>query len=179
MVKTMTHLREEVAERLRETLHGKEVDMLDGVRPRIPHMLGVTPLDETHEPDREKGTLLDPHYPFWSDYYQDIETRNAVIEETETAVKTLVEDDIVRLTYPHGTEAEIIYCEVDEMNTDTEQRDDTDTRMSMKTTCVECGTILFTQPELVQNTRHYNIKVLVDCPQCDFSRAYEQPMVPM
>lgn len=177
MVKTMTHLREEVAERLRETLHGKEVDMLNVVQPRIPHMLGVTPLDETHEPDKEKGTLLDPKYPFWSDYYQDVETRNAVMEETETAVKTLVEDDIVRLTYPHGREAEIIYCEVDEMSTDTNKTEET--AMNMKTSCRECGTTLTTQPELVQTTRHYNITVSIDCTKCDFSQVYEQPMVPM
>jgi hypothetical protein len=176
MVKTMTHLREEVAERLRETLHGKEVDMLDGVRPRIPHMLGITPLDETHEPDYEKGRLLDPKYPFWSDYHRDIETRNAVMDEIETAVRTLVEDEIFELTYPYGTEAEIIYCEVDEMNTDTNKNEET--AMSMKTSCRECGTTLTTQPELVQHTRHYNIKVSIDCPQCTFSQVYEQAMVP-
>lgn len=180
MVKTMTHLREKVAERLRETLHGKEVDMLDGVRPRIPHMLGITPLDETHDPDNEKGRLLDPHYPFWSDYQRDIETRNAVMEEIETAIRTLVEDEILELSYPYGREAEIIYCEVDNVNTDRNENESKNkTATSMKTSCLECGTTLFTQPELVQNSGHYNIKVSIDCPECEFSRVYEQTMVPM
>lgn len=165
MVNTMADLREEVASRLRNSLHGREIDMMETVKPRVPHMLGITPLGKIHDPENETMTLMDTRHPFWQEYEEDIETNNQVMEKIQTAIRSLKEDNIFRMTYPYGEEAEVIYVEVEKIQPSSN---------SMKTTCAECGAILSAQPDLIQSDGYYNLRVSVDCDKCDFSRVLEQ-----
>jgi len=167
MVNTMADLREEVASRLRNSMHGREIDMMETVKPRVPHMLGVTPLGKIHDPDNEEMTLLDTKHPFWQEYEEDIRTKNQVMEKIETAIRSLKEDDIFRMNYPYGEEAEVIYVEVEKLQA---------TSNDMKTTCAECGTILTAQPDLVQTNGYYHLRFSLDCDKCDFSRLLEQKL---
>jgi hypothetical protein len=168
MVNTMADLREEVASRLRNSMHGREIDMMESVKPRVPHMLGITPLGKVHDPNNEEMTLLDTKHPFWQDYEGDVRTKNQVMEKIETAIRSLKEDNIFRMTYPYGEEAEVIYVEVDKLQP---------TANDMKTTCAECGSILTAQPNLSQDRGHYYLKFSIDCPDCDFSAVFEQNLV--
>ena len=168
MVNTMADLREEVASRLRNSMHGREIDMMETVKPRVPHMLGITPLNKVHDPKNEEMTLLDTKHPFWQDYEEDIRTKNQVMEKIETALRSLKEDNIFRMTYPYGEEADVIYVEVEKLQP---------TANDMKTSCVECGTILTAQPNLSQEGNHYILKFSIDCPDCEFSGLYEQNLI--
>lgn len=109
----MYDLRQEVAKRMREAMHGKEIDMVEGVRPQLPHMLGITQLDEVHDPFNEEGTLLDPSHGFWQSYDGTVKTRNKLTRKVKTAIHSLKQDDYLRMTYPYGEEAEVVYVEVD------------------------------------------------------------------
>lgn len=165
MVNTMADLREEVASRLRNSMHGREIDMMETVKPRVPHMLGITPLGKVHDPKNEEMTLLDTKHPFWQDYEEDVRTKNQVMEKIETAIRSLKEDNIFRMNYPYGEEAEVIYVEVEKLQP---------TANDMKTSCKECGTILTAQPNLTQDRGHYYLKFSIDCPDCEFAGVYEQ-----
>ena len=68
---TMEDLRREVASRMRASLHGREIDMVEQVTPELPHMLGITPLNKIHDPKNEEMTLLDPQHHFWQQYEDD------------------------------------------------------------------------------------------------------------
>lgn len=168
MVNTMADLREEVASRLRNNLHGKEIDMMESVPPRTPHMLGITPLGKLHDPDNERDSLMDSGHQFWQHYEEDIRTKNAVTEKIETAIRSLKEDNIFQMTYPYGEEADIIYCEVEKLHSDTN---------SMKTSCKDCGALLSAQPDLVEEGGHYHLSVSIDCPKCEFSGVYKQGLI--
>lgn len=165
MVNTMADLREEVASRLRNSMHGREIDMMESVKPRVPHMLGITPLGKIHDPQNEEMTLMDTRHPFWQEYEEDISTKNQVMEKIETAIRSLKEDNIFRMNYPYGEEAEVIYIEVDKL----QQMDST-----MKTTCAECGAILTAQPNLVEDGDYYTLTFSLDCDVCDFNKTVEQ-----
>lgn len=165
MVNTMADLREEVASRLRNSMHGREIDMMETVKPRVPHMLGVTPLGKAHDPKNEEMTLMDTKHPFWKEYEEEIRTKNQVMEKVETAIRSLKEDDIFRMNYPYGEEAEVIYVEVEKLQS---------TSNDMKTTCAKCGTMLTVQPNLVQDNGYYHLRFSLDCDTCDFSRLLEQ-----
>lgn len=164
MVNTMGDLRQEVASRLRNTLDGKEIDMMENVTPRLPHMIGVTPLGKVHDPNNEEMTLMDTQHQFWEEYEEDIRTKNQVTEKLETAVRSLREDDIFTITHPYGEEAEIIYCEVDKESADN----------NMQTSCKECGAPVTAQPNLTEDTGHYYLTFSIDCSKCDFSGLYQQ-----
>jgi hypothetical protein len=123
-------------------------------------MLGITPLGKIHDPNNEEMTLLDPSHNFWDEYEEPVTTKNATTEKIESAVRSLKEDDIFRMTYPYGEEADIIYCEVDEIS---------NSDISMKTSCEKCETVIETQPILSRKGRHYHLKFSLDCPECEFS----------
>jgi hypothetical protein len=165
MVNTMADLREEVASRLRNSLHGREIDMMESVKPRLPHMLGITPLGKSHDPNNEQMTLLDTQHPFWHEYEEDIRTQNQVTEKLETAIRSLREDNIFNITHPYGEEAEIMYCEVEKLQP---------SASDMKTSCKDCGSLLTTQPNLDEESGHYYLKFSMDCPDCEFSGTYKE-----
>lgn len=166
MVNTMEDLRREVATRLRNTLHGREIDMIEHKKPRLPHMLGITPIGKIHDPQNEEMTLLDARHQFWSEYEKPISDK-AARQELETAVRSLREDDIFRMTYPYGEEAEVVYCEVDELTTDD----------NIQTSCQECGANLDAQPDLVHNSSSYYISVSLDCDECGFSGTFKRKLL--
>lgn len=165
MVNTMADLREEVASRLRNSMHGREIDMMESVKPHVPHMLGITPLGKIHDPQNEEMTLLDTKHQFWQDYEEPVTTKNKVMEKIQTAIRSLKEDDIFRMNYPYGEEAEVIYVEVEKLHPSSN---------TIKTTCAECGAIISTQPDLVEQNGHYRMRFSLDCHKCDFSRMLEQ-----
>jgi len=167
MVNTMEDLREEVASRLRNSLHGREIDMMETVRPRIPHMLGVTPLGKVHDPKNEEMTLLDPQHPFWQSYEDDVRTKNQLSSKVQTAIRSLKEDGVFRMNYPYGEEAEVVYVEVDKLHP---------TANAMNTSCKECGATVMTQPNLEEELGRYHLKFTIDCPECDFTSSYSQPL---
>lgn len=168
MGNTMVDLRKEVASRLRNALHGKEIDTFRNGTPRLPHMLGITPINKVHDPLNEEDTLLDTSHTFWQEYDKTIETPNQAKEEIETAIRSLKRDGLFQMTYPYGEEAEIIYVEVEEPTTE---------ENSMKTSCKECGTGVITAPSLVLLRGSYHLKFSIDCPECDFSGNYIRNLI--
>jgi len=168
MVNTMADLREEVATRLRNSLHGREIDTMDSVTPAVPHMLGITPLGKVHDPNNEEMTLLDTKHPFWQEYEDDVRTANAITEKIETAIRSLKEDGIFTITFPYGEEADIMYCEVEKLEP---------SNSNMKTTCENCDALITTQPNLVLDSGHYYLNFSLDCEECDFSRRVKKRML--
>lgn len=162
----MADLREEVATRLRNALHGREIDMMEN-RVELPHMLGITPIGKIHDPNNEDMTILDTKHPFWEDYHEDVRTPNAVSEKIQTAIRSLRRDDIFRMTYPYGEEAEVVYVEVDKMERESEQ---------MTTECAECGETIDANLELRNAGKSYILIANLDCPHCEFGGVYEEPM---
>ena len=128
-VNTMADLRRQVALRLSNALHGRTIE--DETDVELPHMLGITPLGEMHEPKNEERTLLDPSFPFWDDYERDIDTLNKAREEIEKAIRLLREDGTFTKMYPFEDE-DVVYIEVDEV---TESN-------SSDVSCPECGSNL-------------------------------------
>lgn len=164
---TMKDLREEVAIRMRTALHGREIDMVEEIRPELPHMLGITPLQKVHDPTNEYGTLLDPRHHFWQSYEEDVTTKREASEKIQTAIYSLKEDELFRKTYPYGEEAEVVYVEVETPSTDGN---------NMKITCEECDTRITTQPNLLQDSGHYSLNFSLDCPNCEFSKTVKRSL---
>jgi hypothetical protein len=145
-------------------MHGREIDMMESITPQVPHMLGITPLNKVHDPKNEKMTLLDTQHSFWQDYEEDVRTKNKLMEKVETAIRSLKEDDIFRLTYPYGEAADVLYVEVDKIQSSSN---------TMNTTCADCGALLTTTPNLVEKGGYYYIKFSLEC-ECGFSRNLER-----
>lgn len=158
MVNTMKDLRQEVVTRLRTSLDGRNVPK----KTRLPKMLGVTPHNKVHDPNNEDGTLLDISHQFWQDYHKNIRTHSELRGEIHSAVDSLREDGVFRLT-ESGDE---YYCEVDKLPEQTNF-------MKLHTTCKECGSDLYTSPSLDQDSGYYNVMFSMNCPNCDFSGVYE------
>lgn len=171
--KTMKNLRVKVAGLLRETLHGKTVDMMQTVKPRLPHMLGYTEIGKVHDPKNEEGTLMRSRCEWWDDYYKEVETINQAIEEVTMAIETLREDELFRMNYPYGEEGGIIYVEVD----DPEQYSFASPQQTYKLPCENCDQTLRTSPRLVLNSGYCDLKVLVECEKCGFSRTYSRKLI--
>ena len=171
MSNTMSDLREVVSSRMRNALHGREIDMIESTKPRIPHMLGVTPLGNPHDVTNEDGTLLDPQSAFWQSYEPSVQTRRDVEQEIETAIRSLKKSGVFRMEYPYDEDAGIVYIEVDSM------RQTNRTLLEGETECVNCGSKTTAQPTLVQTNNAYNISVSVECENCDFSGEFETPLV--
>lgn len=163
---TMADLREECAIRMRKALHGREIDTLENPV-HTPHMLDITPIGAIHTHKVEEGTIMDPEHQFWQDFEEEVRTRGKARRKIESAIRSLRKDDIFRMTYPYGEEADIVYCEVDEMG----NRGST----LLPTECHECGESIEVPLELDYNEGfdgrgNYSLKVRVDCPHCDFTR---------
>jgi len=168
MIDTYESLNERVATLLQDALHGRTVDMMQSVEPRLPHMLGYTPLGEpVHESDTS-GTLLDPTHEFWDEYAEavttDADARGAVI----TAINILDKKGLLQINYPYGEEAGVAYIEV-ETPTNGSQSRHTATE-PLATTCVKCGAAIDTAPSLTTVGEEYIFVVPIDCPECSFER---------
>lgn len=169
----MADLRRECAARLRETIHGREIDMMENTV-QLPHMLGITTIGTIHTHDAEKGSLLDPKHEFWQDFEEEITTGGQARRKVESAVRSLRADDIFRMTYPYGRDAEIVYCEVDSM----EQSGET----LLTTQCGECGETIDVPLSLDYDAGYdgerafYSLSVDIDCPHCDFRSVREVPL---
>jgi hypothetical protein len=159
MTNTMSDLRKEVARRLRDTLHGREIDTMKRGKPEVPHMLGVVTLGAISTPEAESGTILDPDHGFWSEYYDDVKTKNGVLREIQSAMHSLKEDNIFRVTTPYGEDAGIMYVEVDEI---AESPD------PLSAACKECGTDVMTEMQISLNCNEYSVIFNIDCPNCAF-----------
>jgi hypothetical protein len=154
---TMDDLRRIVTEKLYETLHGKEIDMVEQMTPELPNMLGIVPLDTMATHGATQGTIMDIDHEFWEDYYRDVKTRRGVEEELHTAVRSLREDGILQMTYPYGEDAGIVYVEV--------EYDDSET-----TRCAECGGAASLEQSAELSAGEYYLSVSIECQHCDFSR---------
>lgn len=161
----MHDLRREIAQRLRETLHGREVDLMKEEPLRLEHMLGVIDVGEPVPIDGADGSILDPDHDFWNEWHSDALSGYYVRDKIKTAMHSLKEDDIFRMTYPYGQEAEIVYIEVDELQNSPEQQ--------LQTSCRECGSTLTAVPNLTQDSDYYYLRFSIDCPDCEFSNLYE------
>lgn len=159
MTRTMADLRREVAQRLHETLHGREIDTMEKGMPKLPHMLGIVTIGAISTPKAIKGSILDPNHSFWDEYYKDITAPNAAEREVESAVRSLKKDNIFQITMPYGEDAGIWYCEV---------RDVDHPPNEMVTTCAECGSSITTQPRLTLDNGRYLLNFRLDCPECEF-----------
>lgn len=160
MTNTMADLRREVARRLRETLHGREIDTMEKGMPELPHMLGIVTIGAISTNKATKGSLLDCDHEFWDSYYETVKTDSKAEQEIESAMRSLKDDNIFRVSTPYGEEAGIWYCEVGDI-------DEKPNRMV--TVCTDCGASIPTEPELTHTYGRYSLVFNLDCPECDFS----------
>lgn len=163
----MADLRREVAKRLRDTLHGREIDTMEKGTPELPHMLGIVTLGAITTDKAEKGTLLDPDHEFWQSYYQNVNTKNAARREIQSAMQSLKEDNIFRVSAPYGDEAGIMYVEVGDIDAKPNR---------MMTVCTECGASIPTEPELKHSYGRYRLEFELDCPDCDFNETLKDTL---
>lgn len=111
MENRLSDLRVEVADRMREAMHGKLLDEGEDP-PELPHMIGVTELDEAHQPSNEEGTILDPTHEFWNDYYKEVDTMRHTYGEVKTAIETLGKDGTFEKIYP-DPDKDKVYVRID------------------------------------------------------------------
>lgn len=169
--RTMEDLREYIARLLRESIHGKEIDLMQPVEPRLQHMLGLTRIGEVSAPEDIDGSILDSGHEFWDDYYKDVRTRNKAREEVTTAIESLRADGLFRKSYPYGEAGEIVYVEVDDPDQYSLMRESGDN--SIRTPCRECGDTLRTAPRLVLYNGYYHLKFSITCDACGFDGTYK------
>jgi len=170
----METLREYVGRQLRDTLHGKEIDMMQAVKPRLPHMLGLLEIGEVIGPSDVDGSILDPTHEFWDNYYKEVNTRNKAEEEVISAVESLKADGLFRMSYPYGEEGGIVYVEVERPELYSERVAGNN---SITTPCKECGQTLRTAPRLVLYSDSYHIKFSLNCDECGFDESYRRRLM--
>lgn len=166
MENTMADLREEVASRLRNALHGREIDMMER-HVGLPHMLGITPIGKFHDPQVEEMTLLDTEHPFWQNYHKEVDGPDQAAQEIQTAIRSLKVDDVFRMTYPYGEEAEVVYIEVDKLNRN----------RGMTTDCHKCGETIDLDVNVPNDDLGYYFQAVIDCPHCGYYGEYEQRLI--
>jgi len=159
----MADLRREVAKRLKETLHGKEIDTIQKGMPETPHMLGIVTIGAISTDKAISGSLLDCTHEFWDSYYKDINTNGGVRQEVRSAIQSLKEDGVLEISTPYGEDAGIWYCEVGNID---------ESQNRMRTVCRECGSQIPTEPDLSHDYGHYRVQFTLDCPDCDFSAQF-------
>lgn len=164
MTNTMADLRREVAKRLRDTLHGREIDTMEKGMPELPHMLGIVTIGAISTHKATKGSLLDCDHEFWNAYYEEVKTDGKARREIESAVRSLKEDGVFRTSTPYGEEAGIWYCEVDDVDEEPNR---------MVTVCTECGESIPTEPKIDHTYGRYTLQFTLDCPECDFNDTYK------
>lgn len=156
---TMADLRREVAQRLRETVHGRTFDEYEEELPETPHMIGVVPVGARSTQKAEEGTLMDPEHEFWQSYYEDITTKNGVSREIETAIQSLFDDNIVRRReVPEGSG--IHHVTVDKFG---------GTGSEIPTECASCGNRITANPNLELYDNRYYMTFNLSC-ECGFGR---------
>lgn len=160
MTNTMADLRREVAKRLRNTLHGKEIDTMEKGQPEIEHMLGIVTLGAISTEKCEKGTLLDPNHEFWQSYYENVNTKKGVKREIRSAMQSLKDDNVFRVASLYGEDAGILYVEVGDIDESPNQ---------MTVMCAECGASIQIAPELTMHYGRYRLIFRLNCEACDFS----------
>jgi hypothetical protein len=162
----MNDLRTEVAIRLRETLDGKEVDMLeDDIL--IEHMLGIAPLGDPVSESDTDNTLLDKNATFWQRWHDTIHTEYDIRKKISSTIKSLMEDGILNISYPYGKDAEIAFIEVNWPS---------DSSVSIHTTCNNCESIVDASLSLGPVKNSYNMVVEVACENCGKDSVYESHM---
>lgn len=162
----MQDLRREIVSRMKKTIHGKQLDMFR-YDVELPHMVGVTPVGETHFTPNEDGTILDPRHEFWESYYTTVTTERSVRDEMEAAIRSLKADGTLKITWPYTEEAEIAYVEVNDVP---------ELRGISQTECVECEANIDTELDVVRKHNQYYIQTTIDCPECEFSGVYVSRM---
>lgn len=172
--RTMETLREQVGRQLRDALHGKEIDMMQPVPPRLQHMLGLLDIGEVVGPKHIDDSILDSRHEFWDDYYKEVNTRNAAKEEVISAIESLKADGLFRISYPYGEEGGIVYVEVEDPDQYSMM---TGKNNSIMTSCKECGHTLRTAPRLVLYNDYYHLKFSLKCGECGFTGEYRQELI--
>jgi len=162
----MNDLRTEVATRLRETLDGKEVDMLEEDI-LVEHMLGITPIGESVTESDVEDTLLDKNATFWQRWHDSIHTEYDIRKKISSTIKSLMEDDILNILYPYGKDAEIAFIEVNWP---------ADSTVSIQTTCNSCESTVEASLSLTPVKHSYNMVVAVTCENCGKDALYESNM---
>lgn len=170
--RTMADLRVYVAKRLHDALHGRTVDMMQAVTPELEHMLGLADIGEVAGPGHREGSILKPDHEFWDEYVNaDVRTERAATEEVITAIESLREDDLFRMTYPYGEEGGIAYIEVDD------PRQTSFTENSLGAICKSCGEPLSPSPNLVLTNGYYYLKASIDCDSCDYQTTVSRKLI--
>lgn len=164
----MRDLREEVATRMRDAMHGKEIDYY-GKEAGYSQMLGIVEFGEKSTPEKEEGTLLDPDHEFWQEWHEDYMTGYSVKKTIQTAIRSLKDDGILRVTFPYDTdsrEAETAYVEVDKLTDSTES-------VMMDVKCSECGEMTDAAVSIkLKEEVGYNLKMALSCNSCGESGVY-------
>jgi len=142
--------------------------MMQSVEPRLPHMLGYTPLGEPVRESDTSGTLLDPTNEFWDEYEEAVTSEEDARDAVITAINILDKKGLLQINYPYGEKAGVAYIEV-ETPTDGPQSRHTSVE-SLATTCVKCGAAINTAPSLTAVGEEYVFVVPNDCPECSFER---------
>lgn len=164
---TMEDLRKEVASLMRETIHGREIDTLENTV-EVPHMIGVTPIGESHSPENERGTILDPSHEFWEEWHDDIVTVTVAGAKVETAIRSLADDGIFENTYPYGKSADIIIPKIDRVENMT---------VDVSTACLECGEEVIPSLSVEDSASTYELQLSVSCADCGYSGLYSTNFV--
>lgn len=154
----MTDLKRVVQRSLRENVHGVEFDLLKQTID-LYDMLGV---DRT-EP---RGTIMHPSHEFWDEYTNDISTERDAFNELKKAVELLRDDGSFVKQYPNGEEADIVYCEVEAVETG----DD------ITVVCNECDAPATATMSFEPSSSSYRFILSVDCSYCDESSEHERVM---
>lgn len=166
---TMADLREFVRDRLRESIHGKEIDTLEKGMPEMPHMLGIVPVGAISTKEAEMGTILDCDHEFWDDYHETVNTKNKAKKQVRTAMMSLREDGIFRVTSPYGDDAGILYAEVDSGDNEFKLMD---------TECAKCHADIKVEPTLSMDYGLYRVMFYIDCSECDFDTVVGRELSP-
>lgn len=159
----MNDLRRECAKRLRSTLHGREVDLFyEDVD--VAQMLGVAEFGTISTRDAEQGTILDPDHSFWDEYTEEVQTRNAVYSHVKSAISSLREDNIFKITHPYGEAADVVYCEV--------ERFGEPSGVGVRTTCKSCGQNTMATLNIVNRNGTYSLEGDISCEACGFDDSF-------
>jgi hypothetical protein len=161
----MEDLRRVVAKKLRETLHGREIDTMKKGMPQIEHMLGIVPIGAISTKECEEGTILDPNIEFWNEYEEEVKTKGKVRSKIETAMNALSSEGTFNISWPYGKDGGIAYVEVGDVS---------ESANSMVTECDNCGASIPTRPNLKHTIRGYKLLFDLDCPSCDFDKTVGQ-----
>lgn len=165
-MKDMQDLREEVATRMRAAMHGREIDYY-GKEATYPQMLGIVEFGEKSSSKKEEGTLLDPEHEFWEEWHEDLVTGYSVKQHIQTAIRSLKDDGIFRVSYPYdseGREADTAYVEVDEIGHNA--------LLDTTVPCEDCGSLTQAQCTITYDDERYRLRMVIDCDDCEQSGVY-------